>query len=90
MTPEFPRPVDADTISESPRRIEISADESERRRLAGRFGLKAIDRLEAEVRLARRAGIVHAEGHVDADVVQSCVVTDEPMLLPALPTRKSS
>lgn len=77
MTPEFPRPVDADTISESPRRIEISADESERRRLAGRFGLKAIDRLEAEVRLARRAGIVHAEGHVDADVVQSCVVTDE-------------
>jgi len=79
MTPEFSRPIDADTVSESPRRIEVSADETERRRLAGRFGLKGIDRLEAEVRLARRAGIIHAEGRVDADVVQSCVVTDEPL-----------
>jgi uncharacterized metal-binding protein YceD (DUF177 family) len=79
MTPEFSRLIDADSIAESPRRIEISADETERRRLAGRFGLKAIERLEAEVRLARRAGLIYTEGHVDADVVQSCVVTDEPL-----------
>ena len=79
MTPEFSRPVDADTISESPRAVQIEADEAERRRLAGRFGLKAIERLSADVRLARRAGVVHAEGRVDADVVQSCVVTDEPL-----------
>lgn len=79
MTPEFCRTVDADTISEAPRQIEISADEAERRRLAGRFGLKAIDSLSADVRLVRRAGILHADGHVRADVVQSCVVTDEPL-----------
>jgi uncharacterized metal-binding protein YceD (DUF177 family) len=79
VTPEFSRTVDADTISESPRQMQVEADEAERRRLAGRFGLKAIQRLAADVRLARRAGIVHAEGRVDADVVQSCVVTDEPL-----------
>lgn len=79
MTPEFSRTIDAETISESPRQIEIAADETERRRLAGRFGLKAIDSLAAQLRLARRAGIIHADGRVDADVVQSCVVTDAPL-----------
>lgn len=79
MTPEFSRPVDADTIAESPRQMTIEADATERRRLAGRFGLKAIDGLSAEIRLARRAGIIHADGRIDADVVQSCVVTDEPL-----------
>ena len=79
MTPEFSRPVDSETIAETPRRIEIGADETERRRLAGRFRLKAIDRLSAAITLSRRAGIVHAEGEVHAAVVQSCVVTDEPL-----------
>lgn len=79
MTPEFSRTVDADTISESPRQMQIEADETERRRLAGRFGLKAIDGLAADVRLALRAGVIHAEGRVEADVVQSCAVTDDPL-----------
>jgi uncharacterized metal-binding protein YceD (DUF177 family) len=79
IEPEFSRPVDADTVSDKPKTVAIGADETERRRLAGRFGLKAIDRLSAEVKLARRAGIVHAEGRVEAQVVQSCVVTGEPM-----------
>lgn len=79
MTPEFSRFVDADTISESPKRLEIGADETERRRLAGRFRLQAIERLSANLTLARKAGIVHAEGVVAADVVQSCVVTGEPV-----------
>lgn len=79
MTPEFSRTIEADTISESPRRIEIAADETERRRLAGRFALKAIDSLAADIQLARRAGIIHADGQVSADVIQSCVVTDEPL-----------
>lgn len=79
MTPEFSRPIDAETVSEAPRTIEISADEAERRRLAGRFRLKSIDLLSARVALSRRAGIIHAEGVVEADVVQACVVTDEPI-----------
>lgn len=79
MTPEFSRRIDADTVSDAPRRIEIEADAEERRRLAGRFRLKAIDRLRATIILSRRAGIIHAEGEVDAAVTQSCVVTDEPL-----------
>ena len=79
MTPEFSRMIDAETISESPRQVEIGADETERRRLAGRFRLQAIDRLSASIRLARRAGVIHAEGRVEADVAQSCVVTGEPL-----------
>lgn len=77
MTPEFSRTVDAETISETPRKIAIEADADERRRLAGRFRLRAIDRLTADITLVRRAGIIHAEGLLDASVIQACVVTDE-------------
>ena len=79
MTPEFSREIDAETISEVARRFDIGADENERRRLAGRFRLIGIDRLSAEVSLQRRAGIIHAEGVVEARVTQACVVTDEPL-----------
>ncbi|HEV2569607.1 DUF177 domain-containing protein [Sphingomonas sp.] len=79
MTPEFSRTFAADTIDEAPREVEIGADADERRKLAGRFRLQQIDRLSARVKLARRAGVIHADGQVDAAVVQSCVVTGEPM-----------
>jgi uncharacterized metal-binding protein YceD (DUF177 family) len=79
IAPEFSRPIDAETISDAPRHIEIGADETERRRLAGRFSLKGIEQLSARIRLARRAGIIHADGHVEAKVVQSCVVTGDPL-----------
>lgn len=79
MTPEFSRIVTADTIGEAARAMEIGADVDERRRLAGRFRLQGVDRLQAKVTLSRRAGVIHADGIVDADVVQSCVVTGEPM-----------
>lgn len=79
MTPEFSRPADAETVSDQARRVEVEADEAERRRLAGRFRLQSIGFLKAEITLQRRAGVLHAEGRVVADVVQSCVVTNDPM-----------
>lgn len=79
MTPEFSRPIDADTVSETPKRVAIEADETERRRLAGRFRLLALDRLAASVTLQRRAGVIHAEGEVEAAATQACVVTGEPL-----------
>jgi uncharacterized metal-binding protein YceD (DUF177 family) len=79
LSPEFSYEVDAETVSDSPRRFEIGADEAERRRLAGRFRLLGIDRLSADVTLQRRAGIIHADGEVDAEITQACVVTDEPL-----------
>lgn len=79
MTPEFSREIEAETVSEAVRSFEIGADETERRRLAGRFRLESLDRLKARVTLQRRAGIIHAEGEIDAAVTQACVVTGEPI-----------
>ena len=79
MTPEFSHIIAADTIGEAARELEIGADAEERRKLAGRFRLQGIGRLQARVKLSRRAGIVHAEGEIDSSVVQSCVVSGEAM-----------
>lgn len=74
---EFARPVRVDTIGEMPRAITIEADLGERTALAGRFDLLALDRLAAELRLHRVGEIIHAEGNVDAEVVQACVASGE-------------
>jgi len=77
--PEFSRPERIDTIGEGEREITISATEEERAALSARFGLKAISRLEGIFRLRRDAAGVVARGKVMADVVQACVVTDDPI-----------
>jgi uncharacterized metal-binding protein YceD (DUF177 family) len=77
---EFSRPVSVEQISVQETVREISANEGERSRLAERFELLALDRLQAVVRLQRVAGgMVRVRGHLDADVVQACVVTLEPV-----------
>lgn len=79
MTPEFSRPERVDTIGEEPRTVHIEADEAERRRLAGRFALIAIERLTAEFTLRRDAMGILAEGRVAAAVTQACSVTGDPI-----------
>lgn len=77
--PEFSRTYRIDTLGERPRAVEIEAEEGERTALAARFGLVSIDRLEAEAALVRKGEEVRAQGRVEADVVQSCVATGEPV-----------
>ena len=79
MTPEFSRPWRIDTLGAAPRQVTIAADEGERAALAERFGLVAIDRLEAEAALSMHGEIVTAAGTVRAAVTQSCVATDAPV-----------
>jgi uncharacterized metal-binding protein YceD (DUF177 family) len=79
VTPEFSHVIDAETISESPRTVEIGANEAERAALARRFSIESIERLSARMRLRRSAGVIHAEGHVEAAITQNCVVTGEPL-----------
>ena len=43
-------------------RIEISADEGERRQIADRLGLRSLDRLEAHATLDRKGEIIRARG----------------------------
>jgi uncharacterized metal-binding protein YceD (DUF177 family) len=78
--PEFSRPLPLGLVGPEGRREVLEADEAERAALARRFGIPAIERLRAELRLWQETGgAVRAEGRLDAAVVQSCVVTLEPV-----------
>jgi uncharacterized metal-binding protein YceD (DUF177 family) len=77
---EFSRFIEADTVGAKPIERQISANAEERAALAQRFDLQAIDRLEADFTLRRAGnGVIHVKGIVRGEVVQSCVVTLEPV-----------
>jgi uncharacterized metal-binding protein YceD (DUF177 family) len=78
--PEFHRPVALARLGPGPFRQEVEATETERAALARRFDLLALDRLSATVELARRAGgTVMLSAIFEAEFVQSCVVTLDPV-----------
>lgn len=77
--PEFSRTITLDTIGETSRTVSIEADEAERAALARRFGLRSIGQLKADAKIALRSGTPFAEGRIMANVVQNCVVTDDPL-----------
>lgn len=79
MTPEFSRPERVDQIHERERVVEITARPEERAALARRFDLLAIDRLHARFAIRREASGIVARGRVEAEVVQACSVTGEPV-----------
>ncbi|HVM38022.1 MAG TPA: DUF177 domain-containing protein [Sphingomicrobium sp.] len=60
-------------------RIDLSAGEAERRAIAERLGLPALERLEAHAVLKRAGEAIMAEGRVAAALEQACVVTGEPV-----------
>lgn len=76
--PEFSRVIKLDAIGAG-QSVTAAAEPAERAALAARFGLIALDRLEAEVNLERDGQAVLAEGRLVADAVQSCVATGEPV-----------
>jgi uncharacterized metal-binding protein YceD (DUF177 family) len=80
QTPEFSRPFVVDRLGARPVVETLNASAEELQRLAERFDLAAIDRLSAIVRLERMPGsdLIHVEGRLEADVVQTCVVTLSP------------
>ncbi len=78
-TPEFSYPVDVSRISSSPMKIELTADEKQRRALAERFKIISVDALTAEVNLKRvNRSQIRVRGSFDAEVTQTCVVSLEP------------
>lgn len=79
MTPEFSRPHRLDQIGSGESEVAIAADPAECAALAGRFGLVAIDSLDARYVLRRDAAGVLARGHVSARVTQACVATGTPL-----------
>lgn len=80
MTPEFSRPERIDQIHERERVVDMTATPEERVALARRFDLVSLDRLRAHFAVRREAAGITARGRVEADVVQACSVTGEPVV----------
>lgn len=77
---EFSRPLVLDLVPREGRREALSATDAERRALAGRLGIPAVEQLEAELVVRPdAAGGILVEGRLRAAVVQNCVVTLEPV-----------
>ena len=77
---EFSRFVEADSVGTHRMERRISANPEERVALAKRFELIGIDRLEAVFSLKRAGGgVIHVSGELEAEVIQSCVVTLAPV-----------
>lgn len=79
MAPEFSRPVRLDMLGTAPHALALVADAAERTALAQRFGLVAIERLEAEAEAVRKGDAVEVSGRIRAAVVQACVATGVPL-----------
>lgn len=80
-TPEFHRPVRVAELADGENILEIAADATERQALARRFALVGLDKLEARLTLVPaddRRGL-DVEGRLIAEVIQSCVVTLDPV-----------
>jgi uncharacterized metal-binding protein YceD (DUF177 family) len=73
--PEFSRSVDIRHLGAQP--VKLVADEAERAALAERFGLVAVERLEATVSLEADGDEVAAKGTLSAEIVQSCAVSGD-------------
>lgn len=78
---DFSRVVETDRIGDKGHTLTIEATGDERRRLAKRLDLLDLPALSAEVVLTagKIAGSVRLQVNLAADVVQSCVVTTEPV-----------
>lgn len=80
MPPELSRPLPLVAVPAAGREERIEATAAECAALAARFGIPAVERLRAALRLvADEDGSVVAAGALEASVVQICVVTLEPV-----------
>ena len=81
FTPEFSRVVALARLGSGPFWQKIEATPGERERLSQRFDLLALDRLTAAVQLRRQGDeLIVLEAAFEAEFVQSCVVTLEPVV----------
>lgn len=78
MTPELYRPVATETIGPEGLSVLVETNEAERAALAKRFGLPAIRALRCRFDLrGLSGGTFVAGGHLEASLVQVCVVSLE-------------
>lgn len=78
MREDFGHRLTLDAIRDG-ERIDLVADESERRAIAERLGLPSLERLEAHATLDRDGPRIRATGRVRAALEQTCVASGEPV-----------
>jgi hypothetical protein len=78
---EFSHPVRTDRLGAAPLTVVLEPDRAVRGALAERFDLVELPSLRAELTLRRRpeTGWIEVSGAIAADVVQTCVVTTDPV-----------
>ncbi|MFA5989900.1 MAG: DUF177 domain-containing protein [Sphingomonas sp.] len=77
--PEFSRPERLDMIGEQARTIVVEATPDEAAALAARFGLLSVAMLRARCAVHREARGVVVTGLVEAELVQACAATGDPL-----------
>ena len=75
---EFSHIIKLDAIGEL-RKVQLSANEEERAKLAKRFDLLALEKLDADVGIQRDGNIVRAKGRFSAIGTQACIASGEPV-----------
>ena len=73
--PEFSRIMDIRHLP--PATVEITPDADERRRLAARFSLSAIDNMVATVDLIATGTTINVTGRIRAAIIQACAISGE-------------
>jgi len=76
---EFSRVFEIDELPAEGRALHIEAKPAERAALARRFGILRLDAVAADATLTPAGRAIRVAGRFDADVVQACVVTLEPV-----------
>jgi uncharacterized metal-binding protein YceD (DUF177 family) len=78
MIEDFAHKLTLDRIRDG-ERIDLVADDEERRTIAERLDLESLDRLEAHASVARDGETIRVSGRVAASLEQRCVVTGDPV-----------
>ncbi len=77
---EIARPIKIDDIGTSPLHLELSTTPDERDAVARRLDVVSLDRFDGDIDIRRTPGKQFlVEGSIRADLVQSCVVTGDPV-----------
>lgn len=78
MTDRFAHRLKLDQVRDGDR-VELVADDGERKSVAERLALESLDCLQAHATLTRKGALIGADGRIVASLKQSCVVTGDPV-----------
>lgn len=79
LSPEWSHRVDVSELSD-PVKLHIEASSEEAKDVARRLSLSSLDNLKADLTLTRERGhVIKVDGRFEADVVQPCAVTLQPV-----------